>query len=139
VRDGVLVVSTSGDWFTVKPASVRVEVPNLDEVTVDGSADVALAGLHGASFVATVHGSGDVEASGTVDRLEYSGFGSGDAKLRDLRVKNAVIRIAGSGDVHVNASDTIDARIDGSGDVHYLHSPTITQSVHGSGDVTHED
>jgi hypothetical protein len=46
------------------------------------------------------------------------------------------VSISGSGDAHVNATETIDARVAGSGDVTYSgHPHDVSRRVSGSGSI----
>ncbi len=86
----------------------------------------------------TTGGSGDIHADGsTVDALEARSDGSGDLRLADLDARVAKVKVGGSGDVEVRASERLDVDVDGSGDVRYYGDPALTQRVDGSGDVKH--
>ncbi|MCA6456583.1 MAG: DUF2807 domain-containing protein, partial [Chitinophagaceae bacterium] len=52
-----------------------------------------------------------------------------------LKSENAVVKIAGSGNVKLFAAATLDVNIAGVGSVYYKGSPTIKQHVAGSGEV----
>ena len=62
--------------------------------------------------------------------------GSAECNAAALTAKRATVSVSGSGDVTVNASETLDAKVSGSGSVHYLGSPKLTKAVSGSGSIT---
>jgi len=135
--DGTLTVSTKRTYWTPGHTVVRISVPTLDAIAIDGSADATVEGIHGPAFDVTLRGSGDLTASGAAGRLTYDCDGSGDARLRDLAVRDAVVRIRGSGDAHLAVSQTLDAEIFGSGDITYEGSARLVNEViRGSGSVS---
>ena len=81
-------------------------------------------------------GSGDVDASGRLARLDAEVHGSGDLGLGDVVAQSAAISISGSGDADVHAVRSLDATVHGSGDVRYTGNPSLTRDVSGSGSVT---
>lgn len=136
VQDGTLTIGIRpGSYSARQRLTVLVSVPALESVRVRGSSDVEAAGLAGGSFAIEIHGSGNVRASGKVDRLEVGVSGSGDVRLDDLESREAQISVAGSGDVDVWSTETLSVSIAGSGDVRYKGEPRVTQSVAGSGSV----
>jgi hypothetical protein len=137
VRDGTLEVKSEKSYATTKKVLVRVTVPSLDGVTISGSSSVTIVGARGPSLDLKTNGSGDYEASGNVDRLSYTSNGSGDARLARLIVRDAVVRIHGSGGVKLHVSGTLDVEILGSGDVTYIGTPRIVrQVIRGSGSIS---
>ena len=45
------------------------------------------------------------------------------------------MRIDGSGDARVNASETLKVQINGSGEVGYRGDPKLTREINGSGEI----
>jgi hypothetical protein len=137
VDDGTLKIGMkSGSYSPSKGFKVTITTPTLEKVSVAGSSDVDVKGLKGPEFAAHISGSGDIHATGHVDKLDASISGSGDLKLVDLESRDAKVKIAGSGDARVNATATLDVHIAGSGDVRYKGEPKVTSSIAGSGNVS---
>jgi hypothetical protein len=136
VRDGTLVIEMkNGSYSTHLGLKVSATAPALESVSVRGSSDVDASGLKGERFAVQIAGSGDVRASGKVDRLEAGIAGSGDLRLFELEARDARVDVSGSGDVEVWATEVLSAAIAGSGDVRYKGEPRVTQSIAGSGSV----
>lgn len=136
VRDGSLVIGMKpGSYSTRVDLRVAITTPGLDAVSIQGSSDAELSGISGESFSAQILGSGDVRASGKVDRLEAAVSGSGDLRLDGLESREARVGISGSGDVEVWTTESLVASISGSGDVRYRGDAKVTKSVAGSGSV----
>jgi hypothetical protein len=155
VRDGKLIVSHKD--YNLKPTTLNYffKVKNLNAVAVSGSADlIGDNKLVSDNFTADISGSGDMRLdlevgylesdisgsgsmhfSGKTDVLDASITGSGDMDALDLEAKKVSLKITGSGDCEVNASETLRVKITGSGDVKYKGSPQISQKVTGSGKV----
>lgn len=138
VRDGILVVDTDGNFFNTGGMSVTVTVPSLDSAETTASGDIQIIGLKGTSFTATVGGSGDLIVSGEVDSINASNGGSGTLNLSKLQARTAKATVTKSGDLQVNASETLDATSSGSGDLKYSGTPTLDSKPTGSGKIMPE-
>jgi hypothetical protein len=107
------------------------------EVHMAGSGDVAL-GAIAQRLEAHIAGSGEVEAASVRGSLEVHTAGSGDMKAAGGALSNAIVEIAGSGAVEIDAPvETLEVKIAGSGDV-TVSQPVrdVDASLAGSGDVT---
>lgn len=136
VRGKELKIEVDKPCRSEKAARVEITVPALLEFSNFGSGDADITGLAGESFTYDAMGSGDLQASGRVARLEVGIKGSGDVEARDLEAGAVKVSIMGSGDAAVRAADRLDASIMGSGDVTcYGKPPQIEKHVMGSGAV----
>ena len=147
------------DWFGGhhKKIAIYVSAKDLNAISLSGSGDVFFKeGITSNSLKLRVSGSGDVLGKVQVKTLESSISGSGDMKLsgsaenssvdvvgsgdftgRNLVTVNTYVRVTGSGDADVNASDKVDAAVRGSGDVHYTGTAkNVSSSKTGSGDIS---
>jgi hypothetical protein len=136
VRDGTLSISARGAYSSHHGPTVRISVPRLDSVALNGSGDAKIEGARGSDLELSTFGSGDITAAGEVDRLTYSSSGSGDGRFGGLHAREAIVRLRGSGDVHVYATESLDAQTFGSGDVTYGGSPQrVDKKTLGSGEI----
>jgi putative autotransporter adhesin-like protein len=131
IRDRGIVIGS--DPF--KDVHIEASSDALNTIRITGSSDVKLGRVDHRQFAVEVNGSGDIEATGTVENLIMSIEGSGDAHLFDLRARTADVTLEGDGDAEVNVSDRLNVRIAGSGDVRYRGHPVVQQSVAGDGDI----
>jgi hypothetical protein len=131
IRDRGIVIGSDplGD------AAVEVQASALDGVDIDGAGDVVLDGIDVDDFELRLRGAGEVDASGTVDRLTATIQGAGDANLLDLQARTARILVQGAGDAEVNVSDTLDVTVEGAADVAYRGDPRVTSDISGAGDI----
>ncbi|MBN2169745.1 MAG: DUF2807 domain-containing protein [Candidatus Krumholzibacteriota bacterium] len=157
-RGGTLVIDTRRrvDLHTTRPLRFHLTVRSLDEIVLDGSGDIEVAGLdvreleldlRGSGDVTltdlaagtldvTISGSGDVEMDGRVDaqRIRISGSGNYDAAR--LRSDAASASISGSGSIVIWVRERLEAGISGSGDIRYRGDPRLRRrGVTGSGDI----
>ena len=137
VRNGTLVVGTTGSFRTNVPMSVDVTVPALDALTLSGSGLVRVANVAGPALTVRLPGSGLLRASGAVQRLDVTLAGSGDAQLDGLVARDVHAVVSGSGRILVHATRSLDATVSGSGVVDYAGNPPhVKTNVTGSGAIT---
>jgi hypothetical protein len=135
IRDHGLVIGS--DPF--KDVHIEASSDALNTITITGSSDVKLGRVDHEEFAVQVNGSGDIEASGTVDHLIATIEGAGDAHLFDLQARTATVKLEGAGDAEINVTDRLDVTVEGAGDVRYRGHPVVRQSVEGAGDITPVD
>jgi hypothetical protein len=155
VTDGKLVILHKN--YNPRPTTLSyfIIVNDLKGVAVSGSADVTSESRFVSdNFSADISGSGDMRLELEVDRLEseisgsgsmhFSGktdfldasiTGAGNIRAFDMEAKNVSLKITGSGNCEVNASETLNVKITGSGDIKYKGSPQISRKITGSGKI----
>ena len=144
VRDGKLIIGPKHghlfgfNWSRLRRATFYVTVPTLDGVSLAGSGVVHVDRVQGRQFDGTIAGSGTLAiADLRVDEANLSVAGSGDAvaagSARQVRVS-----VGGSGEVHAGKlqSETAAVSIAGSGDAALAVSRDARISIMGSGDVS---
>ena len=80
-----------------------------------GSGSIMLGRVDGDQLTAHVRGSGDIEASGTVQTLNASVNGSGDVHVARVTAQRADLAINGSGDISALVKQSLVASGNGSG------------------------
>ena len=133
----------------------RISVPEVTGIAISGSGDVQATGpLHSPALLldisgsgsidaaldagdvqASIGGSGDIAVKGRADRIVATINGSGSLRARDLASSSANLRINGSGDAAVNATDIIAITLSGSGNVQYGGGAKATIRSSGSGTI----
>lgn len=101
---------------------------------ISGSGDMDLE-LDVANLETAISGSGSMNLTGRADRHDAQISGSGRINAFDMQARNVSLKISGSGDCKVNATEILHARISGSGDVFYKGHPRITSKMSGSGSL----
>lgn len=133
---GELVLATNRAFSTSAPIRALISGPSPTAIRIDGSGSFTGAGLAGAALQLRVAGSGNINASGSVDTVDVVVTGSGDVDIGGIRARSAAVRIRGSGDVRAYAAQSATVEIAGSGDAHIKGSPPKRNVQRaGSGDV----
>ena len=157
VRDAVLHIGVQpgASFRTRHPIGLTVELVQLGELKVFGSGDVTCAqfdsdlleitvrgpgsvridDLHASALAVLAQGSGDIHLSGVAPKQGYVIEGSGGVDAEELAGRELAVRVAGSGEAKVWATDTLAVQISGSGNVCHRGHPALDQSLHGSGSV----
>ena len=137
VKAGKLIIGDVGSFTAKSPMYVEISVPSLTALDLSGSGNITVTDLKASQLTATLPGSGNISAEGSVTRLDISVDGSGDAQCSGLIARNVKAVVNGSGDVFVTATQSLDAKVPGSGTVLYGgYPPQVTTSITGSGVVT---
>ena len=113
-------------------------VTDMLYVEISGSGDMDLeveAGL----LENKISGSGSLQLSGKAEEYTISVSGSGKINAFDVDAKHVSVRVSGSGNCRISASESLDARISGSGDVYYRGQPRIDARISGSGSLKSRD
>jgi hypothetical protein len=92
-------------------------------VNLTGSGRMTVGQVNGDAFTANVHGSGELQASGRVQRLTTNVHGSGGANLVTLNSESADLTTNGSGDISANVSQSVVAMSNGSGRITVYGNP----------------
>jgi Putative auto-transporter adhesin, head GIN domain len=142
-RGGVLRLDLVDRGIVIGPdplgdARVTVAAASVRGLLINGSGDVTLSGVEEDELEIEVEGSGEIDASGTVDRLTATIEGAGDANLSDLAARTAHVSVRGAGDADLNVSEQLDVEVHGAGDVTYRGAARVQSSIEGAGDLRHE-
>ena len=135
VDGDTLVVTCEGNYSTKNRIDVVFSVPTLKAASIRGSSDIAINGLKGGDFDASIAGSGDLSATGSVGALSAAIDGSGDIDFAKVNARSGNVSISGSGDIKVRTDGNLSVSINGSGDVTYFGNARVTKSINGSGDI----
>jgi hypothetical protein len=137
VRVGQGQVRWCHDCRAIKGLEVIVSGVTLHNVALNGAdVNIQLGRLDQDRLHLSIAGTGEISASGRVDRLDASIAGAGNILMPDTRVQRANINIAGSGDVAVTPREEANVHVAGSGRVRMTAMPArLNQAVTGSGGV----
>ena len=155
VDNGVWRVGTTKCFSSDEEFSIRLMVPMLNSVIVEGSGDVLSERVFnsgkthlevrgsGSITVDTLHerlleirigGSGGIVINaGECQELDARSHGSGDVRAGGLCVRTVNADLSGSGGLLVDVLDTLTADLSGSGDLRYRGGPVIIPNSIGSG------
>lgn len=157
VQDGTLRIEMDDDYINYHYTRMELHVYLTDCEAIDLNGDVnatfldtiftdhlnyqhngsgtGIVRFSGSDLRCVVNGSGRVEAIGGAGTARFEINGSGKMDGLDLVASNVTARINGSGDIYVNAIETLNAEIDGSGSIRYIGNPAVDSQINGSGTV----
>jgi hypothetical protein len=137
--DTLYLQSKPKDWFISngRPrVTIKVTVPRLESLKVEGGNDVRIAGFNGGDSRIKLAGATHLEAQGTLDELEMHMAGAGHADLSKLVADEAEVTVDGVGSVVVHPKDTLDATMNGVGAILYTGSPReVNTRMNGLGTI----
>jgi hypothetical protein len=140
VKNGTLILEQRKRgfwWMNQGKLQIRITLPALDAVAINGAGDVSINGLAGGELSLAAQGASDLEASGKVDTLNASINGAGDMDLSRLVATTATVSVNGAGDLTVNVTGTLNAQVNGVGSIDYLgHPATVVPTIHGVGSIS---
>ena len=145
VAGDTLYIRTKGlkHWMRDKHQgglTVRVTVPRLASLNVEGGNDVQLSGFDGGKTRIKTEGATHVRGSGHLDELTVRMEGAGHADLRNLIANEAKVTVAGVGSVYVHPRDSLDATMNGIGAILYSGSPRdVNTRMNGLGTISKHD
>ncbi|HOF95145.1 MAG TPA: DUF2807 domain-containing protein, partial [Clostridia bacterium] len=106
-----------------------------NKVSITSAGSSNLQATAKSSLKAEITGTGNLGLYGEVETLNIKISGFGEVNASELKAKEAVLKIAGSGKADLDVSDKLDVEISGSGFVDYSGSPSITERISGFGKV----
>ena len=139
VTNGKLVISTKSNvnFTSVNRVVVTLAMKSIKRVTLTGSGNMHVAAMAGPDLAIDLPGSGEVIVEGVADHVTISLPGSGNIQCEGLKARSANVALAGSGNISLYASETLDASMPGSGTIRYEGNPAqVTKSITGSGSIT---
>jgi putative autotransporter adhesin-like protein len=136
VVDGVLRVKSTRNYHSRGGIVVRISVPNLERIQINGAGKVRVSDLKSDHF--EIHSSGvvDVSASGQTKSLEINETGAGKIDTHNLRAASVNVSVSGAAGVDVYASDQLDVTVSGAAHVTYSGDPKVSQHISGAGSVS---
>lgn len=136
VHDGVLTVSNDENYHSSKVVTLRISVPELNEVTSRGAGEINISDAAGEKLRLESLGAASFNATGKVKSVEISSTGAGSINAANLQAEKAKVDVTGAASVEVYASDQLDAKVSGAASVEYSGNPkTVNKSVAGIGSV----
>jgi hypothetical protein len=144
VRHSTLFIeSKPRDWFMSsnrRRITVRISVPKLESLQVEGGNDVRLTGFDGGESVIKASGAAHIFAEGRLARLTVRMAGAGHGDFSRLEADEARVTVEGVGSVIVHPKDTLDATMNGVGAILYTGSPReVNTRMNGLGTIARKD
>ena len=131
----LLINNKAGVSFRLtEPVLIQIVVKDLNQVVASGANALTISKLNTENLKLDTSGSVQANLSGKVENLDMQVAGSGNINAIHLVAETVKIRLMGSGNVTVNATDKLDTKITGNGTIQYSGDPAnVNQSIVGSG------
>lgn len=137
--DTLYIKSKRKDWVAAGSSprvTVRVTLPRLASLKLEGGNDVRLTGFAGGESQIRIEGAAHIKANGHLDELTVFMAGAGHADLGNLIVEDAKVTVSGVGSVFVHPRDTLDATMNGVGAILYTGNPReVNTHMNGLGTI----
>jgi len=135
VSGNVLHLKSSKSYSTSQPVIVKIGVPNLEGLTVNGAGKATVTGLKNDHFSLELNGAPYVIVSGETKLVDIDASGAGTIDTYKLRAARAVVDSKGVSKVDVYASEQLDVTVSGPSTVSYAGSPVVIKHINGPGSV----
>jgi hypothetical protein len=120
--------------------TVRISVPKLESLQVEGGNDVRLTGFDGGESTIRAAGAAHIFAEGRLAELTVRMAGAGHGDFSRLVADEAKVVVEGVGSVIVHPKDTLDATMNGVGAILYTGSPReVNTRMNGLGTIARKD
>jgi Protein of unknown function (DUF2807). len=144
VRHNTLFIeSKPRDWFMSsnrRRITVKITVPRLASLQVEGGNDVRLTGFDGGDSTIRASGAAHISAEGRLAELTVHMAGAGHGDFSRLVADQAKVVVEGVGSVIVHPKDTLDATMNGVGAILYTGSPReVNTRMNGLGTIARKD
>ncbi|OYU80329.1 MAG: DUF2807 domain-containing protein [Flavobacterium sp. BFFFF1] len=159
VENGVLVISSNGNYSTSVNPRVTITMPQIESLTADSSAsirsegkivtdDLKISAESSASITVNVEAdqltidcgsAAEVEVNGKSLEFEANASSSGSINATDLMANNINADVDSSGDIHVYPILKLEANASSGGSIGYHKIPkTLSKSEDSGGSVSEE-
>ena len=119
---------------------ITMTSPDVTRFGLQGSSSLSIEGYRQPRLRLDLSGNAGVTAKGEADTVELEISGSGEADLRQLKIKGADVDVSGSGEATLAPSEWAKVDISGEGDVTLLTRPAkLDTNISGSGNLHQED
>lgn len=136
VGGNILRIENSQSYSVSEPVLVRISVPNLEGLAVNGAGHINVKGMNNEKFEIDTNGAPTITVAGTTKLVDIAANGAGKVDSQDLHATRAVVDVRGAARVDLDVSDQLDVKISGPSSVTYNGNPTVNKTIQGPGKLT---
>jgi hypothetical protein len=136
VGGNILRLENSQNYDISEPILVRISVPNLEGLSVNGAGHITVKGVNNDKFEIDTNGAPAITVSGKTKLVDIAANGAGKVDTQNLHAARAVVDARGVAKVDLDVSDQLDVEISGPSSVTYNGNPTVNKNIHGPGKLT---
>ena len=135
VSNNVLRLSNTSGYSANEPVKIKISVPNLEVLSVDGAGNIDIKGMKNESFKVDADGAASIKVSGSTKLVDIHTNGAGRINTNNLRAARGVVNSNGAAEVEVDVADQLDVTVNGPSSVYYSGNPVVNKNVNGPGKV----
>lgn len=136
VENNILRLSNSSNYSSTEPVKIKISVPNLEGLSVNGAGHFDIKGMDNDKFEIDSNGAPTILVSGTTKLIDIGANGAGKIDTQNLHATRGVVDTRGVAKVDLDVSDQLDVEISGPSSVTYKGNPSIKQTINGPGKLT---
>ena len=135
VSGNVLRLKNSKSYSTSEPIVIRISVPNLEGLTVNGAGKFDITRLDNERFEIDANGAPAINVSGSTKLIDIDTNGAANIDTHNLRATRGVVESKGVSKVDLGVSDQLDVTVSGPSQVTYRGDPVINKTINGPGKI----
>ncbi len=135
VSGNKLRISNTKSYSVNEPVTVRIAVPNLEAISVDGAGKIQISGVNNDKIQIYSNGAAAIAVSGTTKMVGVDTNGAAKIDTHNLRSAHAVVDSKGASKVDLGVCDRLDVNVSGVSHVTYRGDPVVNKTIHGPGKV----
>ncbi|HET6979617.1 MAG TPA: head GIN domain-containing protein [Pyrinomonadaceae bacterium] len=133
VGNNILKLDSSQNYSVSDPIRIRISVPNLEGLSVNGAGHFDIKGMNNDKFEIDSNGAPAISVAGTTKIVDIDANGAGKVDTQNLHAARAVVDARGVAKVDLDVSDQLDVQISGPSSVTYSGNPTVNKTINGPG------
>lgn len=139
VKNGVLHLRSTKGFSDQNGVRVRVNVPNLESISLEGAGEVLVQDVKNEKFHVDASGAGVISVTGQTTALSIKASGAGKVLTNRLRADRVDVNANGAVSVEVDVIKQLDVVVSGPSHVVYEGDPEINQTINGPGSVERKE
>ena len=135
VSSNVLRLRSSKSYSTNEPVRVKLTVPNLEGLTVNGAGRIEIKNVKNDKFEIDSNGAPNITVAGNTKVIDIDSNGAGKIDTHNLRASRAVVDSKGVSRIDLDVSEQLDVTVSGPSSVIYRGDPVVNKTINGPGKV----
>jgi hypothetical protein len=135
VSNNVLHIKNLRSYSVSDPIKLRISVPNIDGISVNGAGRIEISGLKNEKFEIDANGAPSIIVSGETQVVDIDTNGAGKIDTHKLRASKAIVDSKGVSRVDVRAADQLNVTVSGPSHVSYEGNPVVNKTINGPGSI----
>ena len=135
VGNNILRLENSKNYSSSEPVKVRISVPNLEGLSVNGAGHIEIKGMNNDKFEIDSNGAPTINVAGTTKVIDIGANGAGKIDTQNLHATRAVVDSQGCRESRSRCLRPTRREISGPSSVTYKGDPVVNKTIHGPGKV----